>query len=131
MKIQHTIVGMVLLAAISCRKDKEEESIPSASFTIVSPSEGQTFAFGDTIVLHAVINCPTAMHGWEGLAINTTSGDSIWEADMHEHSAAYVIIDSLINQVDISSDMRWKLTAEVDHDGHTNSREIIFHCEAQ
>ena len=138
MKNNSILFSIIFLAAIllllnSCKKDNEKEEEThthplSANINILSPTAGLTVDLGMSVALSATINAGFDMHGYEAYLINVTADDTVWSVDAHDHGTAFTITGEWINSVTAHSDMRFKVIANLDHDGNTSSKEVEFHC---
>jgi hypothetical protein len=120
------------ISLVSCKKDEKKEdetpAIPRATITINNPASGAMFNLGATVDIDVDITAAVEMHGYEAYLINESAGDTVWSADAHVHGDSYEIIDQWVNNVADHSDMKLRIIAEMDHDGHTSTKEVHFHC---
>lgn len=119
------------ISFVSCKKeDKNDETpaIPRATITINNPASGAMFNLGATVDIDVDITAAVEMHGYEAYLINESAGDTVWSSDAHVHGDSYEIIDQWVNNVADHSDMKLRIIAEMDHDGHTSTKEVHFHC---
>jgi hypothetical protein len=116
----------------SCKKDEEEATVvtptPTALITINEIEEGHTYEMDDTVHIDIDITADFEMHGYDAWLINETAGDTVWSADLHDHGTSFHIHDHWVNNVADHSDMKLKVSAEIDHDGNTTVKEVHFHC---
>lgn len=137
MKIKSFILAAFLAASfVSCKKDEEEtkkdETIltptPVAVITIHEPEEGHVFQLADTVHVDIHITADFDMHGYDAWIINESAGDTVWTSSLHDHGQSFEIHGEWINDVMDHSDMKLKVSAEIDHDGNTTEKEVHFHC---
>ncbi len=121
---------LAIAALSSCKKEDEttEETVVKASIEIEEPIAALTYESGDTVHIHVGITCANEMHGYEAYLINLTSGDTTWDAHLHDHSTSYHFEDFWVNNVTEHSDMRFKVVAILDHEENQTVKSIDFHC---
>ncbi len=137
MKSIHFILSIALLSAsaifTSCKKDEEQEEptptpTPQAVITINEPLANAMFNLNEEVHIDVDITASFEMHGYIVELINETSGEVVWSADAHDHATSFHVHDHWVNNVTDHSDMKLKVTAELDHDGNISTKEVHFHC---
>lgn len=124
-------------AMISCKKDKKDEKdqtntpAPQASIVITSPTTNSIFDFGEEIHIHATITAPFEMHGYELEIIRLSDNAVLWSTDAHAHATSYSIHEHWTNDVMDHTDVKLKITAELDHSGGISVGEVQFHCHPE
>ncbi|MFN8698428.1 MAG: hypothetical protein ACK500_06665 [Flavobacteriales bacterium] len=118
----------------SCKKDEEQQEdttptpTPQAVITINDPLPNAMFSLNDEVHIDVDITASFEMHGYMVELINETSGEVVWTTDAHDHGNSFHIHDHWVNNVTDHSDMKLRVTAELDHDGATTVKEVHFHC---
>lgn len=107
---------------------KKKESLPKVTITIDSPASGTMYNGGDTVFIHAHIAADKEIHGWELSIARLANGQVVFDTHEHTHKKDYHIDTFWVNNVTMHSDMVLKLTAELDHEGKTESKTVNFHC---
>jgi hypothetical protein len=128
---QTSLVAILTLAAFSsCKKESEtpEETIVKATIDVEDPLADFTYEQGDTVHIHFGITCANEMHGYEAMLINLTSGDTAWDAHLHDHGQSYHVENFWVNNVTEHSDMRLKVIAILDHEENQTVKQVDFHC---
>jgi len=130
-KTAFSILYIFIIANLffACKKDEHQEA--QVTFSISSPRTNDTLAYGDTLALAASISSDIEIHGFTAALTNVTSNAVVWSSDSEEHMTAYTITGSYINAVTDTSNMRFKVIAEIDHDGETQEKEVNFVCLPQ
>jgi hypothetical protein len=130
-----TLLVLTITTLVSCKKDEEtkkESSVPalSASIQIAQPLQDAIIAADSIVYMNATITADFQMHGYHAWLINTTTNDTVWSAHPHTHGETLLLSDQWINQVGTESDMLFKITASLNHDGATQSKSVAFKCLA-
>jgi hypothetical protein len=137
MKIKSIILATFIVGSfIACKKEDDDNNTttptptptPVASITIHEPEEGQMFHLDDTVHVDIHITADFEMHGYEAWIINESAGDTVWTADVHDHGDSFEVHGEWIVDVTDHSDMKLKVSAEIDHDGNKTEKEVHFHC---
>jgi len=102
----------------SC-KDKDDHDDVTAGIVIEEPTDGATFAQGDTVMVHAQVTGSAAMHGWELLIRKKDDQTVLYSTDAHEHAATYHIHGEWVNNMPGGTQMEIVVTAILNHDGAT------------
>lgn len=126
-KLLSILTASILL--ITCKKEEHLEA--NVTVSITSPAAGDTIQPGDTLALAAAITSDIDIHGYTATLTNTTTNAVLWTNSSEEHMTNYTIAGSYINTVADTSNMKFKVIAEIDHDGETQEKEINFVCLPQ
>lgn len=118
-------LAAVFVFPFSCKK---KESHPKVAITIDSPVNGSMYHGGDTVHIHAHISADQDIHGWELSIARVANNQVFFDAHHHDHGKVYHIDTFWINNVTMHSDMIFKLSAVLDHEGNTESKTVSFHC---
>jgi len=118
-----TFVGSVT----SC-KDKEHDAV-TADIMIHNPTDGATFAQGDTVMVHAMVTGSAAMHGWELVIRKKNDQTVVYSTDAHDHAASYTIHGEWVNNLSSSTPMEAVVTVTINHDGDTAVKSVNFTCQ--
>lgn len=125
-----TFAVSVLFSA-SCKK-KEEAPAPEPEkvvFSMVSPSEGQTFHHGDSVFIRFSTSFSTTLHGFEVKIVNESDNDAVvFDKHLHKHGTKIEIDTFWVNNVHHHSDMHLEIGAIKDHEGNKDIKEVHFHC---
>lgn len=112
-------IGIIAIIAISaCGKENDSEK---PVITISSPTEGQMIMSDSVLVAFTVTDAD--MHGYEYLLINTTAGDTLYEADEHTHGN---VSFSEKLAVPVPAQFTLEVVGE-DHNGNTSTKSVSFH----
>jgi hypothetical protein len=118
----------IVSIAISACKEKHDHN-NTATIIINNPTENAQFHHGDTVFVNAVITSESAMHGWEVLIRKKSDLSVVFQEDAHDHAATFNINTYWVNNLSTShNDMELVVTAEINHDGDTESKTVNFHC---
>jgi len=119
---------ILALTLYGCAQKKEDVAPDSSQvkITIQSPAEGQTFRTGDTVFLKALVNYVSEMHGYELTLRNAADSTVLYENDQHVHTDNFNIADYWIDTLSGPADIRLTLSAEIDHEGHSASKDVNF-----
>ncbi|MBL7943709.1 MAG: hypothetical protein JNM00_13130 [Flavobacteriales bacterium] len=115
---------------VACKKDTEETPMDSVTATIEihEPVAGHVYEMGDTVFVEVHINANTEIHGYEAYLINETEADTVWSDQLEDHGTAFNFDGFWVNDVTDHSDMRFEVSAILDHDGNKTTKEVEFHC---
>ncbi|MBL0912853.1 MAG: hypothetical protein IBJ09_10820 [Bacteroidia bacterium] len=111
----------------SC-KDKEDEKV-TADIMFEEPTEGASFAQGDTVMVHAMVTGSAALHGWELEIRKKDDQTVVYSTDAHDHAATYHIHGEWVNNVSSATQMEAVVTVTVNHDGETAVKSMNFSCQ--
>lgn len=119
---------------VSCKKDQaEEEHEPAAvpTFTIDTPIENQSFAYGDTIKITGMITSETDMHGYNVRLIDLSTNMNLIDKVYHEHGNSFTFSESKKNTVSDTTQMTIIIDAAIDHDGNIATKSRSITCYPQ
>jgi hypothetical protein len=121
-----TALILLSFTAFSCKK-VTTNTIQDVTIDILSPTPNQQFALGDTIKVIAKVTSNKEIHGYS-LVIKKISGGQVKNNSDHEHGTSLTINKYWVNNLTESSDMIADITVELDHDGSTTTKSVIFKC---
>ncbi len=113
----------------SCKKDgttADPEAAPSAEITIASPTGNQIYQLGDTMHIIATIEGNVKMHGYAVAVINTTSGDTVFQADNHGHETELHVEEQWCCNLSSATDLRLYISSALNHDGLEAVKTVDF-----
>lgn len=119
------IALIISIAITGCQK--KDDTAPDAakvSITFDRPSEGQTFAKGDTLFVKAAVSYVGELHGYDLSLINNGDNSIIFEEQQHMHTDKVTIERSWVNNLSRAADLTLKLTVKIDHDGNEATRSV-------
>jgi hypothetical protein len=119
--------SILVLGLSACNEKHDHDN--AATISISNPVENTQYHNGDTVFIHAVITAESAMHGWEVLIRKKSDLSVVFEQDAHDHAATFNINTYWVNNLGSAhNDMELLVTAEIDHDGNTETQTVNFHC---
>lgn len=88
--------------------DDEHENpvVDPVAFKNVSPNAGENFALGESVIMQARLEWEGSLHGWDLFLVNTTTGDTVFTADLHDHREELRMEEVWVNTVTELSDMQ-------------------------
>ena len=119
-KLILAIVACATIITIACKKESDAND---PVVTVTSPTEGQSFANGDSALVAFTIT-DADMHGYDFRIINTTNGDTLFLADEHTHGN--ITFSQKYKLPSVATQMRLILTGE-DHNENTTTKTVNFH----
>ncbi len=151
-----TITTVVSIALISCKKSchdpmahnysedgKEDNSlcvydhdhhhdhdaVGTAMIMISSLNDGDTIASGSMAMVHGTITGTETLHGYDVSIYNMTGDTTVYIHNESAHSTSYSLNHHWTNDVSVTSAMKAKVVAYLNHE-HTilDSLEINFVC---
>ncbi len=117
-KLIFSISIITILAIASCGKESDAEN---PVITITSPTTNQMIMSDSVLVAFTITDADT--HGYEYLIINTTTNDTLHEADEHTHGD---ISFSEKFAIPTPAEFRLEVIGE-DHNENTSSKSVNFH----
>lgn len=121
------ISTITLIALSGCQKKDNTVADPAGvDISIASPADGQVYHNGDTISIDADVNYISELHGYEVKVIDTASGFIVYDDAQHVHDDHFTIRDQWINTGTQAIGLKLTLTAVIDHDGNTATKDIFF-----
>lgn len=119
------IALIIAITIAGCqKKDNTEPDAAKVSITFDRPSEGQTFAQGDTLFFNAAISYTGELHGYDLSLVNNRDNSIIFEDQQHVHTDKVSIQRYWVNNLSQAADMTLKLTVKIDHDGREATKTI-------
>lgn len=133
MKALLYIALSTLVVVTACKKDEDEdhEDPVTATFDITTLHEGDSIANGSMAMVHGTITGSGEMHGYKVQFITTSSGNVEHENSLDSHASSYSLMEEWTNNVSTTSNMKVVITAYIDHDGGTQTKEINFVAKGQ
>jgi len=125
------LFSILLTSALFMACKNDVHLAAHATINITSPAAGDTIPPSDTLALAAIITSDIDIHGYTATLTNTTTNAVLWTSFSEDHMSAYTIAGSYINAVSDTSSMKFKVIAEIDHDGGTQEKEVNFVCLPQ
>lgn len=122
------IICSFLTVACKDDHDHEEDPQPTATITFTSPSTNSAFNGGQTITVAGKIEAAQQIHGYKIIIRNLTTNSETVIKDAHDHNTAVDFTADWTNNVTTHSDMEAEVVVTLDHDGHTASQKVSFHC---
>jgi hypothetical protein len=122
------VILTTLITITSCKKDEPVEEGPNVVITFHEPTQNASYDSGDTVHINISVTSDSEMHGYDAVLINTTTGETVWDTELHFHETSFSINDTWVNDVAVESIMLLKITAEIDHEGNTMMKEVGFYA---
>jgi hypothetical protein len=121
---------MIISLIASCKKNDGTTTLePTIAISINQPMADSTVDLGDTAHIDFSISSNIELHGYQAYLINLTANDTVWSAEEEHHSNVYIYKDDFwVNNVTDHSDMKFKVIAEIDHEGNQRTKEVAFHA---
>lgn len=118
---------LLLLTVVSCKKDDQnEETAFSGTITLNSPENGTVISGGSGFQIIATISGNKEMHGYVLTLYNNMDQSVIYTSNNLNHASSYSINETATHNLTVATPLRLVIEAEVDHDGETLKKEIIF-----
>lgn len=134
MKLSLKILLAISILAIVTQCKKEEESnnnssgeTPTVKAEIISPNENTPQLMSmDTVELEVLFTDPEQLHNYAIRAINTNTGDTLYNQTGHEHSSEVRFTDAFIIMVTDHSEVLFQAQCS-NHLGDIATQEITLH----
>lgn len=134
-KLLYISLLTISAAVVSCKKEDqtEEEYEPAAvpTFTIDTPIENQSFAYGDTIKITGTITSETDMHGYNVRLIDLSTNMNLVDKVYHEHGNSFTFSESKKITVSDTTQMTIIIDAAIDHEGNIATKSRSITCYPQ
>lgn len=120
-----TIFSIIILC--SCQK-KETKTIDQNNLkvNISKPYEASVYKKGDTVFIKANASYTEPLHGYSVQISNKSNQQVYFDIEEHLHDSKFDIDTYWVDSLNEQADLLLKLTVEVDHDGHEDSKEVNF-----
>lgn len=134
MKLSLKIIAAFILVVLSvqCKKDEEttdntSKDTPTVKAEIISPNENTPQLMSmDTVELEVLFTDPEQLHNYAVRAINTSTGDTLYNKTGHEHSTEVRFTDAFVIVVNDHSDVLFQAQCS-NHLGDIATQEIELH----
>lgn len=125
MKNKLIFFSLFLVIISSCKKEASTKQ--DISIDIISPLPNQVFKFGDTVKVIANVNSTEELHGYS-LIIKKLGGGQVKNNYDHEHGTSLTINKFWVSNITTTTEMIADITVELDHDGSTTTKSVLFKC---
>ena len=119
---------VMMTAFYSCTKhagDTAEETIPTATITFSSPTQGAVYQKGDSILIQGTAISTETIHGYEVSIRNAADTAVLYYAEhVHDHNDTIVIDKKWKNTLTTATNLQVAVTVTLDHDGHTSTKTV-------
>lgn len=123
-------IGLFLLLAVafsSCKKDEQnEETAFSGNIVLNSPENGTVISGGSGFQIIATITGNKEMHGYVLTLYNNNDQTVLYTSHDLDHATSYSINELATHNLTVSTPLKLVIEVEVDHDGETMKKEILF-----
>lgn len=135
-KIQtYLIAGALFSFAFSaCKKSDStpvEPVVTDAQITVDNPQAGADYAPGAIVAINGKIINTTEMHGYKLVIIQKADSAELFSKEVHEHGTEINFSESWTNDLQADADVQLQVIAVLDHDGHTSTKTVDFHCQGE
>jgi FtsP/CotA-like multicopper oxidase with cupredoxin domain len=124
-----TIITITALMAIAgCKKHNNdmEEQVPVATLVIISPAEGASYAYGDSVAIVATGISNALIHGYD-LTIRKANDSAVYYfAHIDEHNDTLAISKKWKDTLTTAADLEVVIRLVLDHDGHVLTKKAGF-----
>lgn len=126
MKLLKIGLYSTLLSLSACQK-RDDSSMNTADLNIQieTPTLGQSFSKGDTVLIRATASYKGELHGYE-ISIQTADSTELWQIDKHAHGNNIHVDTFWINDRNTAETLNLQLTVEADHEGNKKKTSIQF-----
>lgn len=121
----YLLLGLFIFSA--CKKeDKEEETPFSGQIAITFPDSGTGIVGGTSFPVTATISGNKEMHGYVLTIYNTNNQTVVYTTQNTNHATSYTINETVTHNLTMATPLKLVIEVEVDHDGETLKKEILF-----
>ena len=130
------VVGATLIMACeheakTIPEEKKEPKEEAVKFSNVSPNDGASFAYGESVPLYSEMESDKTMHGYEVYVVNETNKDTLFQTAEHIHGTELLIDEEWVNEVEEDATMKAIFLIRVTHEGESVSKQVRFSCAAE
>lgn len=120
---KNTILLILLsfIIVLACKKKETDTVNPVIS--ISSPTEGQMFNAGDSLLVSFSVT-DVDLHGFDYAVISTATNDTLFSGDEHTHASATFSRKFILE--DAATQYILSVNGE-DHTGNTSNKVVHFH----
>jgi len=118
--------ALIILSAVACKKDEEEVPF-EGSLTISAPAASDTIHGGTTFPITGTITGNTEMHGYQITVYNQNDQSVLYTSQEESHASEYSINQTVSHTLTAVTPLRLIVEVEVDHDGNTMTKEVLFY----
>ncbi|MBI3240654.1 MAG: hypothetical protein HYZ43_17710 [Flavobacteriia bacterium] len=126
MKYSISLFALLTFALFSCKKDKEDHVDFSGSISVTAPAANDTITGGNTFMVTGNITGNTEMHGYMITVYNQNDQSVVYTNTLESHAEAYTLNETVTHTLTASTPLRLVIEVEVDHDGETMTKEVLF-----
>lgn len=126
MKYTISLFALLTFALFSCKKDKEDHVDFSGSISVTAPAANDTITGGNTFMVTGNITGNTEMHGYMITVYNQNDQSVVYTNTLESHAEAYTLNETVTHTLTASTPLRLVIEVEVDHDGETMTKEVLF-----
>jgi len=126
MKYTISLFALLTFALFSCKKDKEDHVDFSGSISVTAPAANDTITGGNTFMVTGNITGNTEMHGYMITVYNQNDQTIVYSNTLDSHSESYTLNETVTHTLTASTPLRLVIDVEVDHDGQTMTKEVLF-----
>ncbi len=128
------IIGIIPVLMASCMHSKdqvsEEERIPEATITFLSPSNGAVLSLNDSVSIQAQAISTDPLHGYDLVIRKANDTTTYLFAHFHEHEGDTLDIDKKWKgNLQDATNMEAMITVYLDHELHTKWQKVTFRLE--
>ena len=126
MKYSISLFVLLSITLFSCKKDKEDHVDFSGSISVNAPAANDTITDGNTFMVTGNITGNTEMHGYMITVYNQNDQSVVYTNTLESHAEAYTLNETVTHTLTASTPLRLVIEVEVDHDGETMIKEVLF-----
>ena len=126
--------GIMPFLMLSCMHSKEqlleEEKIPEAIITFISPANGSVLSLNDSVSIQAQAISTAPLHGYDLVIRKANDTTTYLFAHFHEHEGDTLDIDKKWKgNLHDAANLEAMITVYLDHELHTKSQKVAFRLE--
>jgi len=119
-------VSSYFLFACNKHRGDYEETLPSASITFASPTEGYIYNHGDSVIIQATAISTETIHGCDLIIKNAVDTTVYFKTHVHDHNTNLIVRQAWKSTVSESTNLEAVITLVLDHEGHTLTKKTGF-----
>lgn len=127
------LFAALLTTLMACKKETNPTTTSEVvvNLNLVSPTENQTYQFGDTVKILGSLSSATSLHGYNIRLNHPTINMFVINQAYHEHGTVFNLNERWVNNVTDTTELKLIIDVAIDHDGTLKTFEKYITCYPQ
>lgn len=102
-----------------------------ATITVSAPEMHSMYNLGQEVKIIGKIESSNELHGYKLSIIQKSDGQVVFSKEFNEHEKSYDFSEAWKNEVNGMQDMELRVIVALDHNNHTKTETVDFHCHGK